>query len=205
MKILHQSDFERMDRRYRANLFNGISGFKNAVLIGTCRSDGMVNLAIFNSLVHLGADPPLLGFILRPHTVPRHTWEAILENGHFTVNLITEAIYRQAHQTSAKYPADRSEFDACGFEPRWEQGFPAPFVAESPVRMGLTYRESHLIEANQTRLIVGEVVQLHIPADLAGPEGHPDLEKEGIVCSLGLDTYFRPRLLERLPYARPSD
>jgi len=48
-------------------------------------------------------------------------------------------------------------------------------------------------------------VQLHIPADLAGPEGHPDLEKEGIVCSLGLDAYFRPRLLARLPYARPSD
>lgn len=203
MKRLHRSDFENMERRNRANLFNGISGFKNAVLIGTAFGDGRSNLAIFNSLVHLGADPPLLGFILRPLTVPRHTWEAIQETGHFTVNLISESIYPQAHQTSAKYEAGQSEFEACGLQPLWEEDFPAPYVAASPVRMGLAFRESHLIQANQTRLVVGEILTLHLPEDLAGPDGRPDLEKAEVICSLGLDAYYRPRLLGRLPYARP--
>ena len=54
------------DRFYRGNLINSLSGFKPASLIGTSDDQGRTNLAIFSNIVHLGADPALVGFVNRP-------------------------------------------------------------------------------------------------------------------------------------------
>ncbi len=74
---LNQADLAKLDKRYRANFFNTLTGFKSANLIGTYDENDKENLAIFNSVIHLGANPPLMGFILRPTTVERHTYENI--------------------------------------------------------------------------------------------------------------------------------
>ena len=67
-----------LDRVFRLNLINSVTGFKPAVLIATKSRDGQENVAIFSSVVHLGSTPPLIGFIMRPTTVPRQTLEYIL-------------------------------------------------------------------------------------------------------------------------------
>jgi len=46
-------------------LINGISGMKSANLVGTVDRRGNINLALFNSVVQIGADPPYLGMIFR--------------------------------------------------------------------------------------------------------------------------------------------
>jgi flavin reductase (DIM6/NTAB) family NADH-FMN oxidoreductase RutF len=107
-------DFEKL---YRATLINSISGFKSANLIGTISSRGNTNLAIFNSVIHFGSNPSALGFLMRPVSVERHTYENIIDTGSFTINHINKEIYRQAHQTSARYEKELSEFDACGLTP----------------------------------------------------------------------------------------
>ena len=100
MHTFTTSDFRQMERRYRAAFLNSIGGFKSVNLIGTVDGQGRTNLSIFNSVFHLGADPPLLGMVVRPHTVERHTLENILQTGAYTINHISEAIFRQAHQAS---------------------------------------------------------------------------------------------------------
>ena len=197
------SDWENMGQRTRTTFLNTVSGFKNAVLIGTADPEGHTNLAIFNSIVHIGADPALLGFILRPTTVPRHTYDNILASRNYTFNLITTTMAERAHRTSAKFPREVSEFDACQLHAHWEDSFQAPFVEESPVRIGLQYEEEHAIRANGTLLIIGRVVELHLPQEHVGPDGFVDLESLDIVCTNGLDAYFSPRLVNRFPYARP--
>lgn len=192
-----------MEKRARTTFLNSVSGFKNAVLIGTSDQKGHANLALFNSIVHLGADPALLGFILRPPTVPRHTYENIRLTGHYTFNLITSGMVEQAHRTSAKFSRETSEYDACGFTEHREASFPAPYVAESPVRIGMQYEEEHVIKANGTILVVGRVMELHIPQQGIKADGFIDLESLDIICSNGLDAYYSPRLISRLPYARP--
>ena len=117
-----------MDSRKRANLINSLTGFKSIGLIGTKNKAGTNNLAIFNSFVHLGANPALLGFISRPDAHLRHTVSNILETKYFTVNHINEEIYKQAHQTSARYSEETSEFDACGLSREFKDGFYATFV-----------------------------------------------------------------------------
>jgi len=101
-KILHFSndDINELEKRYRANFINSVTGYKSANLLGTISSDGIENLAIFSSVVHLGSDPALLGFITRPTgEIPRHTFENILENKQYTINHIPNTITKQKMHT----------------------------------------------------------------------------------------------------------
>lgn len=201
-------DFEKLmqlDGRYRANLINSISGYKTANLIGTRSGSGQENLAIFNSVVHIGANPPYLGFILRPTTVERHTYENLVETGYYTINQITGRIHRQAHMTSAKFPKGVSEFDTCGLKPYYLKGFSPPFVAESAIKIGLQLEEVSHIRSNDTRLVVGKVIRLILPDGAIEEDGVLALESLDTVAIAGLDSYYKGVKLGRYGYARPGE
>jgi flavin reductase (DIM6/NTAB) family NADH-FMN oxidoreductase RutF len=99
-----------LDTIYRVNLINSCTGFKSANLISTKSKDGIENVAVFSLVTHLGSNPPLLGFILRPTTVDRNTYDNLRKTGYFTVNHIHQSIIKDAHHTSAKYDCIVSEY-----------------------------------------------------------------------------------------------
>jgi len=201
---LNEIDFSNFERRYRANFFNTLTGFKSANLIGTCDKDENNNLAVFNSVIHLGANPPLMGFILRPTTVERHTYDNIKKTGFYTINHIHEEIIEKAHHTSAKYPSHISEFETSGLQAEILDDFKAPFVKESIIKVGLKFRNEYVIEENDTRLIVGEVVHVVIPEEIITDDGSIDLPKAQTITISGLDSYLKTQLLKKLSYARPN-
>ena len=129
------------DKRQWVKLVNCLSGAKSANLIATVSGDGMTNLAMISSVFHLGADPPLMGFVLRPHALesPRHTLLNIVDTDCFTINHVNEAIYKKAHQTSARYDRAQSEFSMCGLTEVFKDFFKAPYVAESHLQNCLLY------------------------------------------------------------------
>lgn len=196
------TEFEELDKRYRANLINSVSGFKSANLIGSINQKREVNLAVFNSVVHIGANPPLLGFVMRPLTVPRHTYDNIKETGYYTINHINKDIYKQAHLTSAKYNKEASEFEQCGLTRQFLSGFKAPFVEESIIKMGIKYVEEHHITANDTKLIIGEIELLVCPDAYIKEDGYVNIEEAGTVAITNLDAYHKTEMLDRLPYAK---
>ena len=118
-------------------MINSITGYKPANLIATKSQSGITNVAVFSSVVHYGSAPPILGFVLRPTTVRRHTFDNIIETGYYTINHINEAIVEDAHHTSAKYPKDVSEFNKTGLEEVYNNDFYAPFVKQSTIKMGM--------------------------------------------------------------------
>ena len=195
---------EAMEGRTRATLINKIAGYKTANLIGTRSGEGVENLALFNSVVHIGANPPYLGFILRPTTVPRNTYENLMETGFYTINQVTSEIHKQAHCTSGKFPGGTSEFEACGLKPLYLNDFQAPFVAESAIKIGLSFREEHLL-CNGTRLIVGSISQLYLPKGAVASDGDVALEDLDTVAIGGLDTYYGGEKLGRYAYFRPGE
>ena len=150
------NDIKALDKVFRLNLINSITGYKPANLIGTISEQGTTNLAIFSSAIHLGSDPALIGCIMRPHTVPRHTYENILATGSYTMNHVHESYTKQAHDTSAKFDRNESEFRGTGLNEEYLDDFPAPFVAESPIKVALTLVEEIPIKINQTNLLIGE-------------------------------------------------
>lgn len=191
-----------MEKQHRTNLINSLPGVRGANLIGTIGKDNVTNLAIFNSVMHIGAHPPLMGFIMRPVSVPRGTYQNIKDTGYFTINHVTESFYKQAHQTSARY--ETSEFEATGLTPFYSDTLPAPFVKESPVKIGLKFVEEHLITANQTLLIIGEVQEIHLEEGAFNENHILQLANTGSIGVNGLETYYRVEKIAELPYAKPN-
>lgn len=201
---INLKDIESLDQRFRTTFINSLGGFKSLALIGTINSAKQTNLAVFNSLFHLGAHPPLFGFIVRPDSVERHTLSNIRESGYFSVNHVTEAIYRQAHQSSARYPANISEFDATGLHEDYLDHFPAPFVKESPIKIAAQLEQIVDIPLNGTLLIIGKILEVLLPDVAVGVDGFVDLQKAGTITCSGLDAYYTTKKLERLSYAKPD-
>lgn len=201
---LKTAELAALERRYRAALVNGVTGYKPANLVGTVDRDGRSNLAIMSSLVHLGSNPPLLALVMRPDSVPRHTLENIIATGSYTVNHVAGALVERAHQTAARYPREVSEFEAVGLGEDWLDGFPAPFVAEAAVRLGLELRDHQALAINGTHLVIGEVTFLDVPDQCVHEDGSLDLATADTVALAGLDRYYRPRDPKRMAYATPD-
>jgi flavin reductase (DIM6/NTAB) family NADH-FMN oxidoreductase RutF len=192
-----------MERLVRARLINSVSGMKSANLVGTADRRGRTNLALFNSVLHIGADPPCLGMIFRPLTVRRDTYDNIKATGVYTLNHVHAGIRERAHQTSARFAAGVSEFEACGLTPETTRTVKAPYVAESRVKIGLAYQEEHTIRVNQTILLVGRVLEIRLPEEILGEDGYVDLAAAGSLAITGLEGYHEVGPAVRLPYARP--
>ena len=199
-------DIQKMARIPRLTLINAITGFKSGNLIGTANSDGLANLAIFSSAVHIGSEPPLIGIVTRPVVADgktsRHTYENIKNSGYFTINHVNSSIIEKAHQTSASYPDGVSEFEAVGLTPQYLGLKNVPYVLESSIKMGLEFVEEYFIKANNTVMIIGKVVELILPENSLDEQGNLDLSLAETVAVSGLDSYYETKMIHRLPYAR---
>lgn len=202
--IITKEKILKSEKTYRTNFVNSLSGFKSANLIGTISKEGKTNLAIFSSVIHVGANPPAIGFLMRPVSVERHTYTNIKETNYFTINHINKDIYQKAHQTSARYDKNISEFDECGLTPEYSNTIKAPYVRESKIKIGCRFVEEHEIKFNGTIFIVGEILEVILPDDIVGKDGFVDIEKAGTVAISGLDGYHETKRIARLSYAKPG-
>ncbi len=201
--IITKENILEFEKLYRTTFVNSMSGFKSASLIGTISDKRNTNLAIFNSVIHVGANPPSLGFLMRPVSVDRHTYKNIKEVGFYTINHINKDIFKNAHQTSARYDENVSEFDECGLTPEYSQKLKAPYVKESKIKIGLKFVEGQEIKYNGTIFVVGEIVEIIILNELIGIDGYVDVEKAGSITISGLDSYHETKRITRLSYAKP--
>jgi flavin reductase (DIM6/NTAB) family NADH-FMN oxidoreductase RutF len=200
---IEKHEIENFEKIYRTSFINSLAGFRQAVLVGTKSSRGAANLAIFNSLIHLGAHPALFGLISRPDSVARHTLENIIETNEYTLNYVRKNDYEKAHQTSARYDKDINEFNEVGLNEQYTIGFRAPFVAEAVVKVAMKLEDKISIPLNGTILLVGSIVHLELDSSLVGLDGYVDLFAAEVLISQGLDAYFTVNPIGRLPYAKP--
>ena len=201
--IIDKSQIEQLEKRYRTSFINSLAGFRQAVLIGTKSVDEKNNLAIFNSLIHLGANPALFGLMSRPDSVQRDTLKNILETKEYTLNFVQASNYKKAHQTSARYEKGISEFEKVGFTPVYHSGFRAPFVEEAVVKIAMKLEETIPVTINGTILIIGSILMVETNDGLVGEDGFVNLSASEVLISQGLDAYFSSTEIGRLPYAKP--
>ncbi len=204
MQIISSSTIQTWERFYRANFINSLTGFKSVSLIGTINQKGQINLGIFSSVVHIGSDPALVGYINRPIKAAPHTLANIQSTGVYTINHIHPSILEQAHQTSAKYPDEVSEFDEVGLTPEFLENTSAPFVRESKVKYALTLEEIIPIKLNETFLVIGRIQQVKLEENIVSQDGFLELDKTSSICSNGIDGYYSTRLIDRYQYAKPG-
>lgn len=192
------------EQRYRTNLINSLHGYKSTALCGTSNAVGVHNLAVISSVFHVGATPPLVGMLMRPHTVARHTLENLRETGCYTLNLLHPAILRQAHQCSASYAEGVSEFTETGLTPVIKNLLAAPYVAESRLQMGLQVVEEYTLRSNGCIVVVGEMVELFCADDAILSDGTIDHYRLETVAASSLDSYNTGVPVAKFTYPKPD-
>jgi len=197
-----KEEFSKLSKVPRLNLINSCTGYKSANLIATKSADGVSNVAVFSSVTHLGSDPALLGFILRPKTVPRDTYANIKATEYFTVNAISETMIDDAHQSSAAYDAAVSEFEMTDLEEEYLDEIEVPFVKGSPVRLLCRYVNEYPISENNTIHVIASIEAIYYDSILENEDKWLQLDKAKVVTINGLDGYALPQLLKRFEYAR---
>ena len=202
MKHYSKKDINEMNRIYRLNLINSCTGYKSANLIGTISTNKIYNVAVFSSITHLGSDPALLTFIVRPTTVPRDTYKNITDTKQFTVNHINIDDIEDAHHTSARYPEMISEFDMTKLEKEFKDGYSAPFVKSSKIKLGCKFLNQYEIKENNTLLMVAEINDIFFEENIIQKDGWLNLDTAKTVTVNGLDGYALPKLAQRFKYAK---
>lgn len=202
MIAINGNQISELEKFYRINLINSLAGYKALNLLGTMNPNGATNLCLVSSVFHLGANPPLLGLVMRPQRETNDSLNNIISTGVYTLNNVLPSFYKQAHQTSANYPSGVSEFETCGFGEHFIDGFKAPFVKESTIRMGLQLKEIIDIKINRTTIVIGEIVQILADDLMIEQDGSIDHIKAGTITVAGLDSYFKTEFLGRLSYAK---
>lgn len=200
---LDTSEILGLEDRYRRNLINSLLGPKTIVLVGSVSANGVYNLAPFSQVFHVGANPPMAGLLFRPDSVPRHTLTNIRNSGFYTIQSVEEPWFAKAHQCSARYSEEVSEFEAVQLESEIIEGFEAPFVKDAKVKIGLSLKEEVKIESNNTILVIGMIEKLIVPKQALEEDGFLNPLKTGAVAVAGLDAYYSLNHLARLKYAKP--
>ena len=203
---LTKEQIQQTSRIKRLNIINSITGVKPANLIGSISDNGHSNLAIFSSVVHLGSNPALLGFILRPqHEVRRDTYDNIMQTKYYTINHISSHYVENAHYTSAKFDKEDSEFERCKFTEEYLFDFDAPFVKESRVKIGLKLEEMLPIELNKCVMVIGSIHHLWVDDVAVEDDGQINLELLDDVGIGGLNSYYQLKRITQFPYARVNE
>lgn len=207
MNINHYTklEIEKFEKVWNINFINSITGFKSANLIATRSSNSIDNLAIFSSVVHLGSNPPLIGFTLRPQDERiTDTYRNISDNSFYTINSVGKNFFNTSHNTSKKFSKNISEFEELCIDKFEVDGFNAPFVKDSQIKIGLKKVDEYIL-LNKCILIVGTVEHIIIDDNIIEKDGNINFDESDIVCISGINSYLKPKLLQKLKYVKSSN
>lgn len=131
---------------------------------------GRVNAAPFSFFNVLGDSPPIVGICPgdRAPGIPKDTAQNIRLTQEFVVNLVDEAIAQAMNLCASSLPAGEDETLIAGLTTQPSSVVKPPRIAESPV--SLECRNIGIFEIGENRLIIGEVLRIHVRDGILNPE-----------------------------------
>lgn len=150
---------------HRENAYMILAGLvtpRPIALVTTVDLDGRVNAAPFSFFNVLGDSPPIVGFCPgdREPGVPKDTARNIRLTHEFVVNLVDEAIAEKMNLCAATLAAGENELAHAGLSAMASSVVKPPRIAEAPA--SLECRSHSIIEIGDNRLIIGEVLRVHV-------------------------------------------
>lgn len=139
-------------------------------LVTTVDENGRVNAAPFSFFNVLGDSPPIVGFCPgdRAPGIPKDTARNIRLTHEFVVNLVDEAIAAKMNLCAATLPPGENELDHAGLTAAPCEAVKSPRILEAPA--SLECRHHSIIEIGDNRLIIGEVLRVHVRDGVFDPE-----------------------------------
>ena len=209
-----QFDFGAIPANQRYNLIIGLVAPRPIALVTSLSASGRVNAAPYSAFNYACVDPVLvtLGVANRPDAqdpqsglgVPKDTAQNIRVRGEFVVNIVNEAIAEAMNVCAIDFPPGVDELAEAGLTTASSTRVQVPRIAEAPA--SLECREVTTVEVGRSRIVIGEVLCVHVRdeyLDPAGPYVKAELLGPGGRMN-GAGNYVRTRdaffKMGRIPY-----
>jgi flavin reductase (DIM6/NTAB) family NADH-FMN oxidoreductase RutF len=186
-------DFSALTARERYKLLIGTVVPRPIAWVTTVDRDGRPNAAPYSFFNCLSHDPPLVALGVENWADMRmkDTTANIRMTGEFTVNIVSDALLEAMNVTAVPFPPEIDELEVAKLATVPGTHVRCPRIAEAPA--ALECRKYIALGIGQAReIVIGEVVAVHVRADLVDPESlYVDQASLDAVGRLGGHGYTR--------------
>ena len=171
-------DFTAISPHERYNLIIGLVAPRPIALVTSLDASGRVNAAPFSAFNYACVDPVLvtLGVANRPDAdpqsgrpTPKDTAQNIRARGEFVINVVSEAIAEAMNVCAIDFPPGVDELAEAGLTTLPSSRIAVPRIAEAPA--SLECREVTTVEIGRSRIVIGEVLFVHMWDEFIDPAG----------------------------------
>ncbi len=155
------------------NLLIGLVVPRPIAWITTRNLAGQLNAAPFSAYNYVGTDPPLVAIGVGnrpgPGVIGKDTAQNIRQTREFVINLVTEELGPAMNLCAIDFPAEVDELTIAGLATEPSKVVGVPRIARSPA--SLECREVTTMEIGRSRVILGQVVSIHVRDEFVDPKG----------------------------------
>lgn len=163
-------DLQGPHREHAYRILSGLVTPRPIALTTTLDEHGQVNAAPFSFFNLLGDSPPIVGICPgdRSPGIPKDTARNIRLTQEFVINLVDEPLAAAMNLCSASLPPGEDETRLAGLTTLPSSVIKPPRIAEAPV--SLECKNIGIFEIGENRLIIGEVLRVHVRPGILDPE-----------------------------------
>ena len=155
------------------NLLIGLVTPRPIAWITSHDNDGRLNAAPFSAYNYVGTDPALvaIGVGNRPgrDIVGKDTARNIRNTHEFVINVVNEELAEKMNICAIDFPAGTNELEIAGLTTEPSSVISVPRIAQAPAAMEC--REITTLEIGRSRVILGQVVAMHVKDEFVDPAG----------------------------------
>ncbi len=168
-------------------------------------AEGVVNVAPFSYFTMAGHQPPRLVVCVNQRAgQPKDTARNAAATGEFVVHILDEDRIAAANAASGDFAAEVSEAELLGMELLPSRLVKVPRLAAAPAAFECKLEQVvHLAGSPATDMLIGQVVWLHLRADLLDGGDRVKLDKLKPAGRLGGDDYLLAATGQVITLARP--
>lgn len=190
-------DFSKAAPREIYNLLIGLVAPRPIAWITSLDLDGRLNAAPFSAYNYVCTDPPIvaIGVANLPgeEIVGKDTARNIRNTHEFVINVVSEELAGPMVTCAVDFPPGVNELEMAGLTTEPSLVVKPPRIARAPA--ALECREFSTTEIGRSRIVLGQVVSVHVKDEFLDPKG-PYIRSEemhAIGRMNGLGAYVKTR------------
>lgn len=149
------------ERIYR--LMTGIVVPRPIAWVTSLSAKGVLNLAPFSAFTFVSQKPPMLAISVgRKAGVWKDTAQNILDTEEYVIHIADTPLMQALHESSVEHPPEVSEVEHLKLETLPSERIKVPRLKAPPVAMECRFCQCLEFGEARSRLIVGEVLMIHI-------------------------------------------
>jgi flavin reductase (DIM6/NTAB) family NADH-FMN oxidoreductase RutF len=162
------------ERKQIYSLLCGLIAPRPIAWITSLNAAGQLDAAPFSAFNYVGMDPPIVAVGIAnkpgPGMMAKQTAQNIRSTGEFVVNVVNEAVAETMNFTAIDFPPEIKVLKIAALKTEPSLIVKVPRLAAAPA--SLECREVMTLEIGRNRIVLGQVVGIHVKDEFIDPTGH---------------------------------